>query len=230
MWSFKQAQWYTLNLFIHVILLFTNGNDKKLARIDKIHEKKLFNLGLQNTTSINPDEVILNFTSYSLSSIEKSILAKGLNFSVPPKRLNYGEYMLPFELLFRSIKQYCKIPGEVESLRSNLKSTAFNSFKSYDFRKELNLTQKEFEQMENLSKRNDLVIQKADKGNCVVILNKTDYVSRLEEMLSDTSKYEHISIKEGKLYSFMVKQEQNILVILNNLLKKGSYRKKPLNA
>ena len=40
-------------------------------------------------------------------------------------------------------------------------------------------------------------------------------------MLSDNSKYEQISIKEGKLYSFMVKQEQNILDTLNDLLKQG---------
>ena len=32
-----------------------------------------------------------------------SLLSKGLNFAISPKNLNYVDYMLPFELLFRDI-------------------------------------------------------------------------------------------------------------------------------
>ena len=41
---------------------------------------------------------------YNLSNKEKSILCKGLNFSIPPDKLEYSNYLLPIELLYRDIK------------------------------------------------------------------------------------------------------------------------------
>ena len=46
---------------------------------------------------------MLSFSSYQLSEHEKALLSKGLNFAISPKNLNYADYMLPFELLFRDI-------------------------------------------------------------------------------------------------------------------------------
>ena len=40
-------------------------------------------------------------------------------------------------------------------------------------------------------------------------------------MLGDTSKYEEVYIKNGKLYNHMIKQEQEIIDILKVLLQKG---------
>ena len=34
---------------------------------------------------------------------EKALLAEGLNFSVPKKRLSYSDYLVNFELFHRSI-------------------------------------------------------------------------------------------------------------------------------
>ena len=55
--------------------------------------------------SHNPDKIIINHSSYQLSDVEKTILAKGLNFALPPKKLNYADYLTPYELLFRDIKK-----------------------------------------------------------------------------------------------------------------------------
>ena len=38
-----------------------------------------------------------NHLSYQLSDIEKNVLAKGLNFALPPKKLNYTDYLRPYE-------------------------------------------------------------------------------------------------------------------------------------
>ena len=53
----------------------------------------------------SPDKIIINHSSYQLSDIEKTILAKSLNFALPPKTLNDTEYLRPYELLFRDIKE-----------------------------------------------------------------------------------------------------------------------------
>ena len=55
--------------------------------------------------SHNPDKIIMNHSFYQLSDIEKAILAKGLNFALPPKKINYADYLTPYELLFRDIKK-----------------------------------------------------------------------------------------------------------------------------
>ena len=48
----------------------------------------------------NPEDVIHNFSSYSLSTTEKSLLCKEMNFALPPKDLKFENYLLPFEVLF----------------------------------------------------------------------------------------------------------------------------------
>ena len=44
-----------------------------------------------------------------------------------------------------------------------------------------------------------MVIQKADKGNTIVILNKNDYISRLNRILDDISKLKRFHVEEGKI-------------------------------
>ena len=77
--------------FTHVICLFLTKNDRKLAHHQNIHSKKLFNLGLEvSKVSHDPDEIIFNYSSYNLSKSEKSLLCKGLNFAIPPDKLEYS--------------------------------------------------------------------------------------------------------------------------------------------
>ena len=48
----------------------------------------LKNLGLASPIrSQNPDKIIINHSSYHSSDIEKTFLAKGLDFPLPPKKL-----------------------------------------------------------------------------------------------------------------------------------------------
>ena len=53
-----------------------------------------------------------------------------------------------------------------------------------------NLTRNERLALNNLSKRTDIVINKADKGSTVVIINTADYIARGEAHLADKSIYE----------------------------------------
>ena len=47
---------------------------------------------------------------------------------------------------------------------------------------EENLIKKQLESLKNLSKTADIIIQKSDKGNSVVILNKKVYLEKMNEM------------------------------------------------
>ena len=67
-------------------MLFLNKNNRKYKHQEDIHSKNLFDIGFQNSqTSHHPDKVILNYSSHILTKNEKSLLCKGLNFTIPPK-------------------------------------------------------------------------------------------------------------------------------------------------
>ena len=55
-----------------------------------------------------------------------------------------------------------------------------------------------------LVKVKDLVIQKADKGDNIVILNRSDYISKLSKILKDTSNFKMVNIKEGKALNHLI--------------------------
>ena len=42
----------------------------------------------------DPGKATFNFSKYELSDCEKRLLAKGLNFSLPPKYLDYTGYLV----------------------------------------------------------------------------------------------------------------------------------------
>ena len=51
-----------------------------------------------------------------------------------------------------------------------------------------NLTASEFKALRHLSKNKNIVIQKADKGDTIVILDKISYMSVIEEILNESLK------------------------------------------
>ena len=94
-------------------------NDRKLAHHQNIRSKKLFNLGLDvSKVSHDPDEIIFNYSSYNLSKSEKSLLCKGLNFAVPPDKLEYSDYLLEFELLYHDNKDLDLLIEQTSSLKA----------------------------------------------------------------------------------------------------------------
>ena len=126
----------------------------------------------------SPDKIIINHSSYQLSDIEKTILAKSLNYALPPKKLNNSYYLTPSELLFRDIKQLSNDDNILERVKVDLKKICFSSFENFKFKDELNITPDELKPLKDLSSRKDIIIYKAEKGNSFVILNKSDYIKK----------------------------------------------------
>ena len=73
--------------------MMMHSNDNKIRTDEERQQRKMHNLILEeNISSNNPDDVIFNYSSHQLSEDEKRILALGLNFSIPPQKLNYASY------------------------------------------------------------------------------------------------------------------------------------------
>ena len=58
---------------------------------------------------------------------------------------------------------------------------------TFKFKDELNITPDKLKALKDLPSCKD-IIQKADKGNSILIFNKSDYMKRMTEMLSDIDK------------------------------------------
>ena len=75
--------------------------------------------------------------------------------------------------------------------------------------------------LQNLSGNCNLVIQKAGKGNLVVLVEENVYIRRIEKILVDATKFEKGKIKKGIL-NFSINHERRINDYLKSLEKSGS--------
>ena len=92
--------------FAHTCWLVFVGNNKKITKVKETDCKKIKKLGSASPVrSHNLDKIIINHSSYQFSENEKTVLAKGLNFALSPKKVNYADYLAPYELLFREIEE-----------------------------------------------------------------------------------------------------------------------------
>ena len=136
---------------------------------------------------------LFNFSKYVLSDIEKKLLAKRLNFCLPPKQLKYANYLVHFELFYRDIRNLEILSNEdLDFVKTNTKETALSSFRQYNKNPQLNLSKEELAVLTHLSKNKGIVIQISDKGNSVVIVDKETYIKIMKNLLSDQRKFEKL--------------------------------------
>ena len=136
-----------------------------------------------------------------------------------PKKLRYEDYLLNFELLYRDLSNVDISNDKLLFAKNELRNLAYSSYKFYNKKdhKFENLTEDEHNAFLELIELDSVVIQKADKGNVIVLINKTDYVDKMENILSDSSKFRKVVFgKKFKEVNYLVDKETEI----NELLKK----------
>ena len=83
------------------------------------------------------------------------------------------------------------------------------------------LSKDEFESLCKLKNENNLVIQKADKGNTIVILDKDSYLKSVETLLKDSSKFKNIPIAPNKDLNYIINSEKRVTDLLKKLKNKN---------
>ena len=101
---------------------------------------------------------------------------------------------------FRDEKQ----SGEVKTKISNLAHSYVNSYKPTLH------ALKKHPILKRLANNKDIVILRPDKGSGTVILNRDEYIKKLSDIISDTSKFKKLSadptlLREGQLQRFLRK-------------------------
>ena len=180
----------------HLINYIKNCNRKKELAYEERHSRKLHRLGLENNfAKLEADKVIFNFSSHPLSLIEKDALSLGLKFCFNPMKLDYVNHFVAFEKLFLSLKSNPIYGGNIDSLnqiRSNIKQLAFNSY--YSFKTKISEQHRNFiDTLKKLSTNENLIVTKPDKGNGVVLMDKSIYLQKMHSLLADGTKFLAVS-------------------------------------
>ena len=122
--------------------------------------------------------------------------------------------MTPFERFYREIRKLPIEDHELEKVKTGIKKEAYTSFDNYNFWNELNISKEVFLVLKGLSSNKDIILQKAGKGNSVVLVNKADYTKRMKELLSDVSKFKEITVEPGKEINLLLQHEGKLIEFL----------------
>lgn len=135
-------------------------------------------------------KTIINLSDHKLSPTEEFVLSHGLNFCLPPNNIKREEIFAEFEVLFGQLLHHVPhTPEQFSALKAKLSDLAHaycgTPVDIGDF-----LILKECIQAgKSLRSNENIHVTKPDKGSGVVILNKSDYISKMEFILQDSSKF-----------------------------------------
>ena len=122
--------------------------------------------------------------------------------------------MTPFERFYREIRKLPIEDHELEKVKTGIKKEAYTSFDNYNFWNELNISKEELLALKGLSSNKGIILQKADKGNSVVLVNKADYTKRMKELLSNIRKFKEITVEPGKEINLLLRHEGKLIEFL----------------
>lgn len=172
-----------------------NNLHKRVKTTKQRHRKKLLALAHQQKpkhVKRSPqiiDNFVVNLSSASLTQAELNLLNKGLNFAVSPS--------------------CAPLPDIVNNIESGIQynSSTLKSVIRHDVQQSISTATLDGDKAERMSfdtwcvirqlKARDVIYSRADKGNAVVIMDKTDYDNRVFEMIN-SGPYEENKYKNGK--------------------------------
>ena len=79
-------------------------------------------------------------------------------------------------------------------MKLKIKETTLSSFRQYK-NSQQNISEEELAASISLNKNKHIIIQKFDKGNSVVIVDKDTHIKIMENFLSDQRKFEKVTLK-----------------------------------
>ena len=137
----------------------------------------------------NPERYVHNFSSLNLDNTLLEVLSLGPKFCCPKRKTNLLELEVQFEYLSDQLAELVpSSDANVEELKSTLVNACYKYYNCKPNCKEL-LTKEHFEALKRLQENQDILLSKPDKGAGIVIMNKADYIDKMTELLSDTTKF-----------------------------------------
>ena len=122
------------------------------------------------------------------------MLSHGLNFGLPPRYLCKEEIFAEFvESLWAQLLHHSASSVEQRTAsKARLADLAHLYCDSTTDSRDFTMHKECFRAINRLRKNDDIIITKPDKGSGVVLLNKSDYVDKMNEILDDQSKFKRL--------------------------------------
>ena len=169
------------------------------------------------------EEHILDILSYQLTFFQKLVLFRGLKFAIPQRQISAMEIKANFEKAYWQLEPtLCDDKKELAA--ATLRSIALNYIEHKGPRPPKALVRS----LNQLKKRDDIVIRKPDKGSGVVLMNKSDYVRLLSEAsINDETKFKSVSLERPrtrgrppKQYHPLLEKEKHLDSVVRRILPK----------
>ena len=150
-------------------------------KIKTRHDKKYRSLKIPVNQDEFNNKLVYNLSYRTLSEAEESLLAKGWKYAIKINRCNVLNMKAEFEYMYYIMEKNLLLGNKDNS---NKIKTLINEFGNH-FKKKLdkevqNLSFDELNAISTLLNEHSLVISKVDKGNAIVVLNKSDYLNKLD--------------------------------------------------
>ncbi|CAF4654356.1 unnamed protein product, partial [Rotaria sp. Silwood2] len=155
------------------------------CKVMSTHQEKLEKLN-RGPVGQNYDEIksklIHNISSYTLSKTEERLLCRGWDFCIENKITNFLDFETDIEFNAMKIQPHCH-ESVFRLLCRQIHNASQQLMRTSKYKKISNLSDEELAALKSLKSNNNIVICKADKGNCIVILDKDSYIKKAEEIL-----------------------------------------------
>ena len=129
---------------------------------------------------------VKNLSSRQFSKSETEVLSKGMKFAAAPRKVPVLDFVCGVEKGLKKVAHEYK--SLVDLVRSRVTQVLSNAKSPQS-----NLTKDETESLQKLQGYDDIIVLSADKGNCTVVMDKSDYDSKLKVLLNDSATYKIVT-------------------------------------
>ena len=181
--------------------------------LDITHNNKLAKLYGSTMFMKKQPKSVINLSSFKLDEDIEDIFNLGMNCHLRTRYCNIRKKIeiekLSSHITTEKNKSNISITDE-EKLRCELKR--FGLRKITDYTSDL-ITSKQRELIKTFNANDSIIVRKSDKSNTFVILNKSYYTQQLDDIISDTSKFEKLTKDPTEQ---LKKTLNNLIDIANN--------------
>ena len=130
---------------------------------------------VETTTTEWSNKWVKNLSEIPLTEAQVSLLAHSPQFSYSSQKPPYGEYITAVEQACLNLE-----PHNAEELRAEIRGAL-----KHTHNPRRNITKEEAQALAELRKDHSRVILTADKGVALVVINRTEYNSKSQQLLED---------------------------------------------
>jgi len=124
----------------------------------------------------------ITYSSRQLTQPQVVVLQKGTKFAVAPRKIPN------LAIICRMKQGFHQVKHEKKAMVQYTRAQVVKILKEAKLPKQ-NLTIEERKAIQELQQYNDIIIISADKGNCIVVLDRSEYHNKISILLQDLKMY-----------------------------------------